>query len=185
MSKIWPNKKELLSIILVVIGTWLLATHGDFTSLYITPMGLFWGLLSALAVVFYTMLPVSLIQEYGSIPVVGFGMLIGGVLLSLTNRFHGGPISYSGRYLIYLAIIIILGTVIPYTSYLLGVHLCGAVKASMVASIEPVSATVCMVAWLGEKFYAIDFIGFLCIFITVFLLASAEQKIPKSNDSID
>ncbi|MBP3815391.1 MAG: EamA family transporter [Firmicutes bacterium] len=171
-----PTKIEVVAVVLVIVGTWLIATHGDFGSLYITPKGLVWGLLSALAVVFYTMIPIPLIDKYGSIPVTGFGMLIGGTALTVGNRFQGGPESYNARYLIYLAIIIILGTVVAYTGYLVGVKYCGAVKASMIASIEPVSATVFMVVWLGERFFAIDFVGFLCIFLTVFLLARKEQR---------
>ena len=171
LDKRLPSKVEVVAVILVIVGTWLIATHGDFGSLYITPKGLVWGILSAVAVVFYTMLPVKLIQEYGSIPIVGLGMIIGGVMLTLINRFDGGPQTYDARYITYLITIILLGTVIPYTAYLLGVSLCGAVRGSMVASIEPVSATVCMVVWLGEPFFAMDFAGFLCIFITVFLLA--------------
>ena len=174
MAKRLPTRVEFVAIILVVIGTWLIATHGNFSSLYITPKGLTWGLLSAIASVLYTMLPVRLIKEYGSIPVVGTGMLLGGLGLTVMNRFNGGPGVYDTRYITYLSIIIILGTVIPYTAYLLGVSLCGAVKASMVASVEPVSATVCMVLWLGETFYAIDFVGFICILVTVFMLAKKE-----------
>ena len=174
MEKRLPTKKELLAIVLVIIGTWLLATHGDFTSLYITPLGLMWGLLSAVAAVLYTMMPINLIKNHGAMPVVGFGMLISGIVLAFTNRFQGGTDAPDGRFYLFLGIIIIFGTVIPYTAYLLGVSLCGAVKGSMIASIEPVSATLCMVFWLGEKFYTIDFVGFLCIFLTVFILAKAE-----------
>ena len=176
IEKRLPNKKEITALILVMIGVWLLATHGDFNSLYITPKGLLWGLLSAVACVFYTMMPVRLIKKYGSIPVVGTGMLFGGMGLTLFNRFQGGPEVYDQRYLTYIAVIVILGTVIPYTAYLLGISLCGAVKGSMIASIEPVSATVCMVLWLGESFYAIDLAGFICIFLTVFLLAKHEGE---------
>jgi drug/metabolite transporter (DMT)-like permease len=38
--------------------------------------------------------------------------------------------------------VIIFGTVIAYSFFLEGVHLIGASKASIVSSIEPVSATV-------------------------------------------
>lgn len=175
IKKRLPNKKEVIAVILVIIGTWLIATHGDPTSLYITTEGLIWGLLSAVAVVFYTLLPIKLLKGYGSVPVVGAGMLLGGIVLSIVNRFKGGPVSYDGRYIFYLALIILVGTVIAYTIYLLGVSLCGAVKASMIASIEPVSATLCMVLWLGEAFYAMDLLGFLCIFVTVFLLVGEEM----------
>ena len=176
IEKRLPTKWEVLALVLVIIGSWLLATHGDFTSLYITPLGLMWGLLSAVAAMLYTMIPIKLIREYGSIPVVGIGMLMCGFVLSLTNRFDGGPAVYDQRAITFLGIIIIFGTVIPYTAYLMGISLCGAVRGSMIASIEPVSATLCMVFWLGEKFFAIDFVGFVCIFLTVFILAKKENQ---------
>ena len=178
MAKRLPTKIELLAIMLAIIGTWLIATHGDFLSLYITKEGLIWGLLSAVAAVFYTMLPVKLIKEYGSIPVVGCGMVAAGTGLTVFNRFKGAPSNPDARFIIVFAIIVFVGTVVAYTAYLLGVSICGPVKASMIASIEPVSATVFMVIWLGEKFYAIDFVGFFCIFITVFLLARPEKNQP-------
>ena len=181
MSKRLPNKKEVIAIILVLVGTWLMATHGDFGSLYLTPKGLVWGLMAAVAVVTYTMIPIPLIKKYGSIPVVGMGMLIGGLGLSAVNRFQGGPAEYSGRFFFFLSIVVVVGTVIGYTAYLVGVDYCGAVKASMIASIEPVSAALCMVLWLKEPFYPIDIVGFLCIFVTVFLLAKNEEEpSPKS-----
>ena len=40
---------------------------------------------------------------------------------------------------------------------------------------RPVSATVFMVVWLKEPFMLIDLAGFLCIFITVFLLVKKED----------
>ena len=175
MEKRMPTKIEVLAIVLVIIGAWLLATHGDFGSLYITPMGLFWGLLSAIAAVFYTMLPIKLIDKYGSIPVVGFGMLTGGAAMLLINGTNGGPATYDARFYLFMGIIIIFGTVIPYTGYLLGITYCGAVKGSMIASIEPVAATLCMVLWLGEVFYPIDLVGFACILATVFLLARGKE----------
>ena len=176
MAKRLPTLLEAFSLVLVIVGTWLLATHGDFSTLYITPMGLFWGLISAFAAAAYTLIPVPLLKEYGSIPVVGTGMVIGGMGLSLINGFRGGPQEYDARYILVLGVIVILGTVIAYTGYLVGVKYCGAVKASMIASVEPVSATLCMVLWLGEKIYTMDIVGFVCILATVFILAKNDNK---------
>lgn len=39
---------ELLSIILAVLGTFIIATHGQLGNLAITPVGLFWGLFQRL-----------------------------------------------------------------------------------------------------------------------------------------
>ena len=70
-----------------------------------------------------------------------------------------------------LAGIIIIGTLVAYTLYMQGVQDIGAVKASMLASVEPVSATLFSALWLDTSFVFMDFIGFLLIMSTVFLLA--------------
>ncbi len=82
---------------------------------------------------------------------------------------------YDFRFVLAFIGIVIFGTILPFTMYVYGVSRCGAVKASMIASIEPVSATVFMVVWLKEPFMLIDLAGFLCIFITVFLLVKKEE----------
>lgn len=56
-------------------------THGNPTSLSISPAALFWGIASAFAAAFYTTYPSTLIARYGTLPVVGWSMLIGGLLL--------------------------------------------------------------------------------------------------------
>ncbi len=166
-----PQKKEILAVLLVILGTFLIATQGNIHALAISRAGLIWGLSSAVALVTYTMIPSRLIANYGTTPVIGCGMLIAGIALVLFGGALRQPLNTEPRFQLFFWIIIILGTVLPYTLYLLGVKWCGAVKASMIASIEPVSATVWMVVWLGEPFYPIEALGFLCIFVTVFLLA--------------
>ena len=42
-----PLKREVLAIALVMMGTFLVATHGNPNSLALTPAGLFWSLVSA------------------------------------------------------------------------------------------------------------------------------------------
>ena len=61
--------------------------------------------------------------------------------------------------------------------YLVGVNRCGAVKASMLASIEPVAATVFMVVWLRVPLQIMDIVGFMCIFVTIFLLTKKESQV--------
>ncbi|MBP9999917.1 MAG: DMT family transporter, partial [Clostridiales bacterium] len=72
--------------------------------------------------------------------------------------------------------VVILGTAVAYTIYLQGVADVGAVKASLLSSVEPVSSTVISVLWLHTKFEIIDIIGFACILATIFLLTKKESK---------
>lgn len=176
LTKHLPGKKEIFAIGMALLGTYLLATHGDIHNMYLTPAGLFWGLTTAVALTCYTMIPVKIIAKHGSIPVTGFGMLVGGIVLFIASGAWNAPMIPDIRCILAFAGIVVFGTVIPFTLYLKGVHLCGAVKASMLASIEPVSATVIMVLWLKSPFMFIDLIGFICIFVTIFLLTKKDNS---------
>ena len=74
-----PKAHEALSIVLVIVGTFLLATHGNPNTVVINPAGLFWGLFAACTLVLYTLLPKSIAPKYGAFMTTGLGTLIGGI----------------------------------------------------------------------------------------------------------
>jgi carboxylate/amino acid/amine transporter len=76
-----PGILVFCAILTSLVGTFLLVTHGNPTSLSISPAALFWGIASAFAAAFYTTYPSTLIARYGTLPVVGWSMLIGGLIL--------------------------------------------------------------------------------------------------------
>ena len=51
-----PKRKEVCAIIMALIGVFFIATHGRIDTMVITPLGLSWGLWSAVALMLYTML---------------------------------------------------------------------------------------------------------------------------------
>jgi drug/metabolite transporter (DMT)-like permease len=77
-----PGVFVLSAILTSLIGTFLLVTHGDPTSLSISPAALFFGIASAFAAAFYTTYPSTLIARYGTLPIVGWSMLIAGLMLT-------------------------------------------------------------------------------------------------------
>lgn len=165
-----PTGRETAAVILAVLGTFLLATHGNLSTMVLTKKGLLWGLIAAVSLACYTLLPASIIPKWGSLVVTGYGMLIGGVVLSCAIRIWQIPVSLNADGWLAVGGVAVAGTLIAYTLYLQGVGDIGPVKASMLASIEPVSATLLAVFWLGSSFEAIDLVGFVCIMATVFLL---------------
>ena len=52
----------------------------------------------------------------------------------------------------------------------------GPSKSSMLASSEPLSATVFSVLWLGTSFSGTDLIGFAAIISTIFLLTRPDKN---------
>ena len=164
-----PRLHEYASVLLASLGVFILATHGNPAEIVISPEGLAWGLASAGTAALYTLLPRSLMSRFGSVPVVGCGMLIGGLVMGCFTRLWEPPALDAASFPALFGIVI-LGTVVAFTLYLLGVSLVGPVKASLLASAEPVAATVLAVFWLGSAITAADLTGFAAIIAAVFIL---------------
>lgn len=176
MQRRLPTKRETLAIILVILGTFFIATHGNISTLIINGNGLFWGLLSAIALTLYTLLPGRMTQNYGSVAVTGYGMLIGGTVLFILSGGWEIQLTSDYRFILAFMGIVIIGTVMTFSMYLKGLSMIGPIKASMLASVEPVSAAAFMIIWLGVPFHYMDLIGFLCILTTIFLLTKASPE---------
>ena len=174
-----PLKYEIVSICLSSFGVFLLATHGDITSLQISFKALVWGILSALSVVFYTVQPESLLKKYGASIVVAWGMMIGGIFIAFVTKPWNINVTFDFVTFLVLMLIIVFGTIIAFILYLTGVNIIGPTKASIIACIEPVAATICAILFLGVTFDFLDVIGFLCIISTIFIVAYFDKKAKK------
>lgn len=168
-----PSRREGAALVLALAGVYLLATGGDPGHMALSTKGLFWGL-AAVAVALYTLLPQSLLSRWDRDAVIGPGILIGGIFLNLTAR--SWTFSFSLPFQGWLAVgaVVLLGTAVAFSIIMRGMVDVGPAKASMLASTEPVSATVFSALWLGTSFSATDLIGFAAITATVFLLAKSE-----------
>lgn len=178
-----PLMIEFLAIILAVAGTFLLVTHGNVNSLNISGTALFFGLASAVALAIYTLQPVKLLSKYKSSVVIGWGMMCGGFVFS----FVKSPFSIEGIWDFqtywYTAFIVIFGTLIAFYAYLTAVQIIGGQKTSLLASMEPLSATVLAVLWLNVSFSTIDWVGSLLIVSTVFLLSKKPKKLSEVKET--
>lgn len=171
-----PKPLELIALLLAVLGTFLLATHGNPRSMVLSKEALFWGLLAAAALVIYTVQPAKMLEKYGAQLVSAWGMLIGGVMLMGIFRPWSIPVKVDVQVISGMAAIILFGTVTSFSLYLEGVRLVGAQKGSLFASVEPVAATIFSVIWMKVAFGAVDILGFACIISTIFLLAVDKEK---------
>jgi drug/metabolite transporter (DMT)-like permease len=171
-----PARRELVAIVLAMLGTLLLVTHGEWGVLLISLEGLLWGLSSAVALAFYTVQPVALLKRHDSAVVVGWGMLIGGLtFMGWSQPWHISGIWDSGTYLAVL-FIVVLGTLVPFYCYLLAVKTIGPQRTSLLACAEPLSAAFVSVVWLNVEFGWLDVLGSLCIVLTIYLLARSKQS---------
>ena len=70
---------------------------------------------------------------------------------------------------------IVIGTVLAFSMYLIGVNLIGPMRASLIAAVEPLSATICMCLWLHSPFTLMDVLGFIMVMSTIFILSYKKK----------
>lgn len=178
-DRLAPTISELVSMVLAIAGTFLIATHGRIDQLAITPRGLFWGLVSAVAYALYIILPIPLIRKWGSMLVIGCGMVVPGMVLL---PFTAGQI-IQGQYglgnLFGFVGLVVIGTIFAYTVFLKGTSLIGPVKGSLLASIEPISAVFFAFAIMKEHFFALDFVGMAMILLAVLIISLKDLLLQK------
>lgn len=111
-------------------------------------------------------------ERFGTIPILGYAMLTGGLLLFVFSgdrriQADTGPIT-----ILSMAFIITVGSAMSFGCYLAGVRLCGAKKASMLSSLEPVVATLTSFLFLHTVFMPMDLAGFAAVLLGCILLSS-------------
>ncbi len=165
-----PTKKEAIGVGLALCGTFLIATHGQLGSLALTPLGLAWGLATAVSAALYTLLPAKLLHEFGSVVTTGLAMLVGAAFTwPLFQPWDIMPTLDAGGWLA-VAGIILVGTVASYFLFLTGVRKIGSMLAGLFASTEPITAGVLSFAWLGTTFAPVDLVGMGLIVAMMFLM---------------
>ena len=85
-SKMFPPKYQIIGIIGTLVGLFFLLTNAKFDQLLISNEALIWGLAVGVAFAIYTVYPARLMKEWGVLIVVGWGMLIGGIVLAIISQ---------------------------------------------------------------------------------------------------
>lgn len=180
-SKRRPHLTEIFAVLLALVGTAVLATHGNIGELVITPAALYWGLACALALALYTLIPTKLIRKYSSDLVVCYGMLLGGTLMSLVTMVWQVHVQTSAGFYLYMVGMVVLGTVVAFVLFLQGVQDIGAVNASLIACLEPVAASLFSFALAGTYFSGEDIAGMALIMCAVLAVGFQDFMVARHN----
>ena len=165
-----PRPREAAGLVLAIGGTVLIATQGDFSRLAIAPAGLGWGLVSAVALAFYTLMPGKPLAKWGSFIVTGLAMAMGGTVSMAGVQPWTLGVEVTPAVVGIMALMVLVGTFAAYLFYLQGIADAGPVRAGLVGCVEPVSATIISAAWLGTAVTPMDVLGCAMIVAMVFLV---------------
>lgn len=156
-----PGILVFCAILTSLIGTFLLVTHGNPTSLSISPAALFWGIASAFAAAFYTTYPST---------------LIGGLILLPFYARQGTNFVVNGSLILAFFYLVVIGTSLTFSLYLKGAQLIGGPKASILSCAEPLSSALLSLLLLGITFTLPDWLGTLLILSSVILISMDSRR---------
>ena len=170
-----PSRGEIISVILALAGTICLMGNNGFSFESFRSDVLFWGLLSAVGVAVYSVSPVRLLATYGTIPIVGFGMLLSGLVAAALFQQSHSYATWDVWTVVGCFNVVFLGTIVSFNAYLEGVKRIGAVSGSILSSIEPISAAFFGWALLGNQFNWVGILGMAMIIATVIIIALEKR----------
>ncbi|WP_296705967.1 DMT family transporter, partial [Algoriphagus sp.] len=174
----WPIMAEYIALGLALTGTFLLVTHGSFDTLVISSEAFLWGILSAVALAFYTIYPARLLRKFSPATVTGWAMFLGGLIMVPLMKPWETQVIWDFETFLSFGYIILFGTVLAFYLFLSSVSIIGATYASLLCSVEPLAAAGTAVVWLGVYFGVMDWIGMLFILTTVTLLTINSKAKP-------
>jgi drug/metabolite transporter (DMT)-like permease len=172
-----PSKEIALATLLALVGTFLLITNGSTDGLKVSFISVVWGVLSGMALAFYTLSSAQLLKKWHSIIVVGWGMVIGGMMMCFVvpSIFPSNIILGMDTWLLIL-FVVVFGTLFAFLLFVESIRHLSPTESSLLSSVEPLSAVIASIAFLHVSFGVFQALGGVCIILTVFLLSQRKEK---------
>ena len=165
-----PSILTVTLLFMTILGVVFIATKGNFSNLSVSLEALLFGLVSAVMIAFYSTYPKKLLKKYGSITIVGWGMIIGSVISNIIHPIWEIQGDINTKSIIQVITVVILGTSIAYLIYIASLNYISSSLAGILTAFEPVLAAVLSVVIFGLKFSIIELIGFVLVFVSIFVL---------------
>ena len=165
-----PAISTVILLFMTILGVIFIATKGNFSNLSISLEALLLGVISAIMIAFYSTYPKKLLKKYGSITVVGWGMIVGSIISNVIHPIWKIEGDVNTQSIIQVMIVVILGTSIAYLIYIASLNYISSSLAGILTAFEPVLAAILSVVFFGLKFSFIELIGFLLVFVSIFIL---------------
>ena len=165
-----PAVSTVILLLMTILGVIFIATKGNFSNLSVSLEALLLGIISAIMIAFYSTYPKKLLKKYGSITVVGWGMIVGSIISNVIHPIWKIEGDVNTQSIIQVMVVVILGTSIAYLIYIASLNYISSSLAGILTAFEPVLAAILSVAIFGLKFSFIEIIGFLLVFVSIFIL---------------
>lgn len=176
------NATKLLSVSATIAGCVLVAGVSPNAASAIRPIGILTGLGAGFGYALYTIFGKFALKKYPTFTVTLFTFIIASLaLLPVTHLWDKWNLLMNGETLLYGIGLGLFPTVIAYLLYTKGLEKVEGSKAAIIATFEPVVATILSVFLYEEGFGTFQAMGTIMILLSVLLINRPLKKYERHN----
>ena len=166
---------SILAILGTLAGCFLVVGAYNLDLLSLNRAGIIGGMLAAMAFATYSLLSEYGMREYSHWTVLLYGLLFAAFMWNILHPpFEAILHAYPPLQWWWILFISTFGTIFPFGLYFKGIKLIRATRASITATLEPISAGVIASIFLGEMMGPIQIFGGLLVIGSIILLQWRE-----------
>lgn len=167
---------KLFALFLAIAGCYLVAGAYNLELLQMNRTGILWGLLAAVSFASYTLLGERGMHRYRPWTVIFYAFLFAALSLNLIHKpFNYLYVSYNAGQWWCLLYIVIIGTILPFGLYFIGVNHIRSTRTMITATLEPISAAFMAFFLLGEVLEPLQIAGGLFVVAAIVLLQLQKE----------
>ena len=175
--------KKIIALVIAsagcVLSTGLISTlSGDVS--HISVLGVLTGAAAGLCYAFYTIISNQLLKTYSSLTIITYSFSIGTICLIPVCDFDSMlDVMAQVNVLPFIIPLSFCCTLLPYVLYTFGLNHVEPSKASIMALVEPVVATLWSILYFREGYTLTGLLGIVLVFVSIIILniGKAEPEI--------
>jgi drug/metabolite transporter (DMT)-like permease len=172
------RRATIVAVSCATLGCYLVVGGYNMDLLSLNREGVFYGVCSAIAFAWYSVLGEKGMHRYHPWTVLFYAIFFSALFWNSAHLFwESAPLpfeaigrSYSASAWVLILYIAIFGTVVPFGLYFDAINLIRSTRASITATLEPISAGVISYFFLGETLEPLQVLGGILVIAAVILL---------------
>lgn len=168
---------KLSAMILAVGGCYLVVGGYNLQLLKLNRLGILGGLTSAVCFAGYTLLVERGMHRYRPWTMLFYSMAFAALAWHIIYPpFHYMVAGFSGEQWGWILYITVAGTIMPFGLYFVGINFIRSTRASITATLEPISAGFLAFLFLGETLEFLQVVGGVLVIGAIILLQVQQEQ---------
>jgi len=172
------SKKKVFSLILTFIGCIFVSGFLESITTKISMIGLAVGLGAGLGYALYSIFSKLALKRYNPITITLYTFIFAAIgLIPLGGYSNITEVLYNKSLLISSLELALFSTVIPFYLYTFGLSYIDSTKASIIATIEPVVASLIGIFYFKEALSVLQIIGIILVVLAVIIVSLKQEEV--------